>query len=83
MKRAAVVRKSWPCEKLQGTHTYKEAASAVNIPRTGCKVQPPECILHRDAVYLKEEETIYRPRKTWTELSILGGIIFAEAMKTF
>lgn len=51
MKRAAVVRKSWPCEKLQGTHTYKEAASAVNIPRTGCKVQPPECILHRDAVY--------------------------------
>ena len=45
-----MVRKSWTCEKLQGTHTHEETASAVNIPRTGWKMQPPECILHRDAV---------------------------------
>lgn len=32
-------------------HTHKGAASAVTTAKTRWKAQPPECTLHRDAVY--------------------------------
>lgn len=62
-KRAAMVRKSWTCEKLQGTHTHtrKQHQWTFQGQDGKCSHQSVSCT--RDVVCVLKGGTIYRPRK--------------------